>query len=54
MDPPSAELGRLGVELLIQQLETEEPEAPQQLLPCRLVVRGSSGPSRRSTEATGR
>jgi DNA-binding LacI/PurR family transcriptional regulator len=43
-DAPAAELGRLGAELLIQQLETQEPEAPQVLLPCRLVVRGSSGP----------
>ena len=44
LDPPSSELGRLGVELLIQQLETQEQEVPHVLLPCRLVVRGSSGP----------
>jgi DNA-binding LacI/PurR family transcriptional regulator len=42
LDSPSAELGRLGVELLIQQLETQEQEAPQVLLPCKLVVRGST------------
>ncbi|HEY0605199.1 MAG TPA: LacI family DNA-binding transcriptional regulator [Herpetosiphonaceae bacterium] len=47
LEPPSGELGRLGVELLIQQLETQVQEAPQELLPCRLVVRGSSGPCRR-------
>ncbi len=47
LDPPSAELGRLGVELLIEQLETEKQSARQMLLPCRLVVRGSSGPCRR-------
>jgi DNA-binding LacI/PurR family transcriptional regulator len=46
-DAPAAELGRLGAELLIQQLETQAPDAPSVLLPCRLVVRGSSGPCRR-------
>lgn len=46
-DSPTAELGRLGVELLIQQLEAEEQEALHELVPCRLVVRGSSGPCRR-------
>jgi DNA-binding LacI/PurR family transcriptional regulator len=43
MDPPSAELGRLGVELLIEQLEDQEEDLRQVLLPCRLVVRGSTG-----------
>ncbi len=51
MAAPSAELGRLGIELLIQQLETQEPNIQQQLLPCRLVVRGSSGPAPRGTSA---
>ena len=51
-DAPAAELGRLGAELLIQQLETQEQDAPQVLLPCRLVVRGSSGPCRRKPERT--
>jgi DNA-binding LacI/PurR family transcriptional regulator len=45
MTPQSAELGRLGVEMLIEQLEDGHPELVQQLLPCRLVVRGSTGPS---------
>jgi DNA-binding LacI/PurR family transcriptional regulator len=45
MSPPSAELGRLGVETLIGQLEEDHPELVQRLLPCRLVVRGSTGPS---------
>lgn len=44
LDVPSAEMGRLGVELLIQQLEGQGAEVPQVLLPCRLSVRGSSGP----------
>jgi hypothetical protein len=43
-DSPSIELGRLGVELLIQQLDADETNESQVLLPCRLVVRGSSGP----------
>lgn len=50
LEPPSSELGRLGVELLIQQLENQPQAATQALLPCRLVVRGSSGPCRRSAE----
>jgi len=52
-DVPSAELGRLGVELLIEQLEAEEQDARQVLLPCRFVVRGSSGPCRRNPGAPG-
>ncbi|MCX7682290.1 MAG: LacI family transcriptional regulator [Anaerolineae bacterium] len=47
-DAPAAELGRLGAELLIQQLEAQEQGIQQSLLPCRLVVRGSSGPCRRA------
>ena len=51
LESPSAELGRLGVELLIQQLETQEQEAPQVLLPCRMIVRGSTAPCRRNPVA---
>jgi DNA-binding LacI/PurR family transcriptional regulator len=54
MDAPSAELGRLGTELLIQQLEDQKQNAPQVLLPCRLVVRASSGPCRRNSGAPDR
>jgi DNA-binding LacI/PurR family transcriptional regulator len=36
-------LGRLGVETLIGQLEEDHPELVQRLLPCRLVIRGSTG-----------
>jgi len=43
MTPPSAELGSLGVEMLIEQLEETHQEIVQRLLPCRLVVRGSTG-----------
>jgi len=42
-DAPAAELGRLGAELLIQQLEAQEQSTLQKLLPCHLVVRGSTG-----------
>ena len=45
MTPQSAQLGRLGVEMLIEQLEDGNRELVQQLLPCRLVIRGSTGPS---------
>lgn len=47
LEPPATELGRMGVELLIQQLETPAPTPVQTLRPCRLVVRGSTGPCRR-------
>ena len=45
LTPASAELGRLGVETLIGQLEEDHPQLVQRLLPCRLVIRGSTGPS---------
>jgi DNA-binding LacI/PurR family transcriptional regulator len=41
-----SEMGRLGVELLIQHLEGREQDHTQILLPCHLVVRGSTGPHR--------
>ena len=47
-DAPTAELGRLGIELLIQQLEDQEKDVGQVLLPCHLVARASSGPCRRN------
>jgi DNA-binding LacI/PurR family transcriptional regulator len=43
-----AELSRLGVELLIQQLEAEEREPLHELVACKLVVRGSTGPCLRA------
>lgn len=48
MEPPSAKMSRLGVELLIQKLDAVKEEVPQILLPCRLVIRGSTGPCRRN------
>jgi DNA-binding LacI/PurR family transcriptional regulator len=45
LTPASAELGRLGVETLIGQLEEDHPQLVQRLLPCRLVIRGSTGPA---------
>ena len=48
MEPPSAKMGRVGVELLIRKLESGEQDAAKILLPCRLVIRGSTGPCRRA------
>ena len=41
--PPSTELGRLGVELLVQQLDERSVSTAQTLLACRLVLGGSTG-----------
>jgi DNA-binding LacI/PurR family transcriptional regulator len=49
MEPPSAKMGRLGVELLIRKLDGGDGKAPQILLPCRLVIRGSTGPCRKTS-----
>ncbi|MDP9796663.1 DNA-binding LacI/PurR family transcriptional regulator [Catenuloplanes nepalensis] len=45
--PPAAELGRLGVQVLIDRLEGREVPLLQQLIPCRLVLRDSTGPATR-------
>jgi hypothetical protein len=47
MDFPAAEMGRLGVELLIRQLDAEGGEADpiHRLLRAELSVRQSSGPA---------
>jgi DNA-binding LacI/PurR family transcriptional regulator len=47
IEPRNAEMGRLGVELLIHQLEGQSSGNSQILLPCTLVERGSSGTCRR-------
>ncbi len=44
--PPAAELGRLGVELLVQQLDGRPVSITERLLPCRLVLGGSTGERR--------
>jgi len=51
-DAPATELGRLGAELLVKQLEGQDENPTPVLLPCRLVVRGSSGPCRRRPNAS--
>ncbi|MGH2558162.1 MAG: LacI family DNA-binding transcriptional regulator [Thermomicrobiales bacterium] len=49
MDFPAADMGRMGVELLIRQLEGGGREEPaQSLLRAQLSVRRSSGPNRAS------
>jgi DNA-binding LacI/PurR family transcriptional regulator len=48
LEPPSTELGRMGVRMLLDQLDANDGEHPtpsQVLLPCQLVVGGSSGPA---------
>ncbi len=44
----TAEMGRLGVELLVRQLEGQPQDESGVLLPCKLVVRGSAGPRRQT------
>ena len=44
--PPSVELGRLGVHVLIERLAGNADRLVQKLLPCTPTVRGSTGPSR--------
>jgi DNA-binding LacI/PurR family transcriptional regulator len=51
MEPPNAKMARLEVGLLIKRLEGETAEAAQVLLPCCLVIRGSTGPCRRGKGA---
>ncbi len=48
MDPPSTDMAKLAVELLIEKLEDRQREVSRVLLPCKLVVRGSSGPTRKT------
>jgi DNA-binding LacI/PurR family transcriptional regulator len=48
VEPENTAMGRLGVELLIHQIEGREQGDTQILLPCHLIVRGSSGPCRRN------
>jgi DNA-binding LacI/PurR family transcriptional regulator len=42
---PGAALGRLGVEALLAQLEGEKRPPLQELVPCELVVRGTTAPA---------
>lgn len=44
--PPSVELGRLGVLVLIDRLAGRPGQLVQELLPCTPTVRGSTGPRR--------
>ncbi|MEU4578817.1 LacI family DNA-binding transcriptional regulator [Nonomuraea sp. NPDC023979] len=52
LEPPSAELGRLGAGMLIDRLEDGSREPRQRLVPCRLVVGDSSAaPAARGSAA---
>ncbi len=52
LELPIAEMGRIGTEILIRQLEGDAREPAQALLPANLVVRQSSGPAGRAASAT--
>jgi DNA-binding LacI/PurR family transcriptional regulator len=45
MTSPGAALGRIAMEELLGQLEGTGGENRQQLLPCVLEIRGSTGPA---------
>lgn len=49
LSPPTAQLGRLGVEVLIERLDGGSAPLVRELLPCALRVRGSTGPARHTT-----
>jgi DNA-binding LacI/PurR family transcriptional regulator len=52
MTAPGSSMGRIAVEALLRRLEGDGAPAHQQLLPCALEVRGSSGPARRGGAPT--
>lgn len=45
IDIPIAEMCDLAVKMLVQQLEGQESELTQILIPCHLAIRGSTGPA---------
>jgi DNA-binding LacI/PurR family transcriptional regulator len=49
LSPPTAQLGRVGVEVLIERLDNGSAPLVRELLPCALHVRGSTGPARQTT-----
>jgi DNA-binding LacI/PurR family transcriptional regulator len=55
LEPPSLELGRRGAQMLIEQLtdDTAGPPDGGELVPCRLVIGGSSAAPRTSAEQPG-
>jgi DNA-binding LacI/PurR family transcriptional regulator len=52
MTSPGSALGRIAVEALLRHLELDSAPIHQELLPCTLEVRGSSGPPGRPTGDT--
>ncbi|MFF3855801.1 LacI family DNA-binding transcriptional regulator [Micromonospora sp. NPDC002575] len=52
MTSPGSALGRIAVEALLRHLELDSAPIHQELLPCTLEVRGSSGPPGRPTPDT--
>jgi DNA-binding LacI/PurR family transcriptional regulator len=49
LSPPTAQLGRLGVEMLIERLDGGSAPPVRELLPCVLHARGSTGPAPHTT-----
>jgi len=52
-EAPAYELGRLGTEMLIQQLEGKKKDFSEVLVPCELVIRESSGLCPQSRQQVG-
>jgi DNA-binding LacI/PurR family transcriptional regulator len=52
MTAPGSAMGRIAVEVLLSRLEGGAAAAHQQLLPCALEIRGSTGPARPGTSTT--
>jgi len=54
MNSPGSALGRIAIETLLRHVDGGSDEVHQQLLPCTLEIRGSSGsPRTRSVAARG-
>ncbi|MBF8189426.1 LacI family DNA-binding transcriptional regulator [Nonomuraea sp. K274] len=54
LEPPSAELGRLGARMLIDRLADHDAPPRRRLVPCRLVPGDSSAPPREEPPPDGR
>jgi DNA-binding LacI/PurR family transcriptional regulator len=52
MTSPGSAMGRIAVEALLRNLDGDTREVHQQLVPCALQIRGSSGPPRRTNRKT--
>ncbi|RIV39968.1 LacI family DNA-binding transcriptional regulator [Micromonospora radicis] len=53
MNSPGSAVGRIAIETLLRHVDGGNGEIHQQLLPCALQVRGSSGPPRTGSNTAG-